>query len=83
MIRYYITRAGGDFEVRREDRLKRTHAIEARALHTAKFMASVEAAKLGAETQVILEVMPGKFQLMQSFSPHDGVVSPICGRPIA
>ena len=83
MIRYYVLRAGSEFEVRREGRLKRTHAIEASALHTAKFMASVEAAKLGANTQVILETLPGKLQLMQSFLPNDQVLSPICGRPMA
>ncbi|MBD8528157.1 hypothetical protein [Pseudomarimonas arenosa] len=79
MIRYYVIRSGEQFEVRREGRLKRIHPIEARAVHTAKFMASVEAAKLGANTQVILESRPGCFDLLQCFAPGADLVSPISG----
>ncbi|MBD8524437.1 hypothetical protein [Pseudomarimonas arenosa] len=82
MTRYYVIHSAEGFEVRREGRLKGVHALQVRALQAAKFMASVEAAKLNERALVYLEAKPDRFELAANFTPDDPIALPFGVLPV-
>ncbi|MCK7594902.1 hypothetical protein [Pseudomarimonas salicorniae] len=76
MISYRVIPSAHRFAVFREGVHKGVHDLEARAIQAAKFMAAVEASRFGEHTEVLLH-LPGRVDLLGSFSPGEALRPPL------